>query len=406
MDTTLVLFEDEGFADLMPLVHWRTVFELLVGRKILLDRTAQRLQLPVGGVWTRPRMAEVAAQRCGAPVNKRATNGTVLVNGRWIFNERVSFPKPPCVGMVDADIAYVVCDAALADHLTSVDMLDPARRTAALASCPREAAPGRVLRYPWDVTGSLCDLLSDDWCDADATIESQLHERVLVEGEAGLHIGESTRVHPTAVLDASEGPIYISHDVEIGAQAVIEGPAYIGAGTCVRPHAWLHGGNAIGPVCRIGGEVDGCVIQGYTNKQHAGFLGHAYVGSWVNIGAGATNSDLKNTYGNVRVPIRGKAVDTGQQFFGCVIGDHAKIGINAAIPTGAVIGLSASIAATGLPPKFIPPFSWVTEKGAKRGDPLRLLDAACAAMARRNVEMTDEEVELFLALGERSAEFE
>jgi hypothetical protein len=156
----------------------------------------------------------------------------------------------------------------------------------------------------------------------------------------------------------------------------------------------------------MAGELHGCVISAYTNKQHAGFLGHAYVGSWVNLGAGCSNSDLKNTYGKIKVPINGTDVDTGTQFFGAIIGDHAKLGINATIPSGAVIGLAASVASSGMLPKYLPSFSWVTQERIRAGDPLRLLDAACAVMARRDVDMTDDEVELFSDLGTRVGSFE
>ncbi|MGB2988141.1 MAG: glucose-1-phosphate thymidylyltransferase [Phycisphaerae bacterium] len=262
------------------------------------------------------------------------------------------------------------------------------------------------MRYPWDIIRELSLLLEGDWRESDASIEPKLDRRLVLKNRSRIHVGERAYIHPTALIDATEGPIYISHDVRIGPYGVIEGPTYIGPGSAIRPHTWLHGGNAIGPVCRIGGEIHGCVICSYTNKQHAGFLGHAYVGSWVNIGAGATNSNLKNTYGKIRVPVNGVNVDTGQQFFGAIIGDHAKIGINATIPTGAVIGLSAVVASSRMLPKYVPSFSWVTEDGLRAGDPLRLLDAACAAMARRNVDMTDDEVELLLDLGTRVRFFE
>src|SRR5512145_799640 len=118
----------------------------------------------------------------------------------------------------------------------------------------------------------------------------------------------------------------------------------------------------------------GSVMHGYSNKQHHGFLGHAIVGSWVNLGAGATNSNLKNTYGRVRVPLRGRDVDTGLQFFGAIIADHAKIGINAAIPTRGVVGMVAGVVGTRVLPKFVPSFSWVTDDGVGSGDPVRALD--------------------------------
>jgi UDP-N-acetylglucosamine diphosphorylase / glucose-1-phosphate thymidylyltransferase / UDP-N-acetylgalactosamine diphosphorylase / glucosamine-1-phosphate N-acetyltransferase / galactosamine-1-phosphate N-acetyltransferase len=395
---SITLFEDEGYVGLLPLVYWRSVFELRVGRKIVLDRTAQRLGLPVSGVWTRHGIARVAAQRCGAPANQGVEPETILVNGRWLPNGPVDFPRAPCVGLIDTNVVFIVCDEGLARSLSPEDLLDPSRRTAELQSVPKVAAPGTVFHYPWNLVSELGPRLNQTWSDADASNEGRVDPLVIGDNANRLHIGEGTVIHPTAVLDPTGGPIYISHDVRIGAYCVIEGPAYIGPGTAVHPHAWLHGGNAIGPMCKIGGEVDGCIIDGYTNKQHEGFLGHSYVGCWVNIGAGATNSDLKNTYGRVRVPVNGREVDTGLQFFGTIIGDHAKIGINATIPTGAMIGFASVINAAKTAPKYVPSFSWVTDERMGAGDPNRLLDLAAAVLARRNVDMSDDEVELFLEL--------
>jgi len=401
-----VLFEDEGCFNLLPLVFWRSVFELQVGRKILLDRIAQRLGLPVTGVWTRDWLAPVAAQRCGAPANQPVQEGTILVNGRWIFEDEIAFPEGPCVGVIEGEVAYIVCDTKLADQLAAADLLDATRRKLSLNGISTIEAPGRLIHYPWDIIAALPDLLEGDWRRSDPVIESEVDDSLVLEPRDRIHVGERTYIHPTAVIDATVGPVYISHDVRIGAYSVIEGPIYVGPCSRVHPHAWLHGGNAIGPVCKVGGEMHACVLNGYSNKQHNGFLGHSYVGGWVNIGAGATNSDLKNTYGKIKVPINGVNVETDQRLIGAIIGDHAKLGINATVPTGAVIGLAASVAATGLLPKFVPSFSWVTESGVGSGDPLRLLDAACAAMARRDVDMTDEEVELFIDLGQRAKTYE
>ena len=401
MKRTLVLFEDDGYVDLLPLVFWRSVFELQVGRKILLDRTAQRLGMSVGGVWTRDWLSSVSGQRCGAPCNRPVEAGTVLVNGRWLVDETQSFPTAPCVGMVDSDVAYIVCDADLARRLRPSDLLDQSRRHAALEGVPRQSTTGRFFRYPWEIVANLGELLAADWKPGDASLESDVPQQVLADNEDRLHVGDQSRIHHTAIVRTDDGPVYLSIDVEIGPYCVLEGPLYIGPHCRIHPFTWLHGGNAIGPVCRVAGELVGCLMHSYVNKQHAGFLGHTYVGSWVNIGAGATNSNLKNTYGKIRVPLCGKDVETDLQFFGAIIGDHAKIGINATIPTGAVIGMAASINASRVAPKYVPSFGWVTDAGIREGDPLRLLDAACAAMARRNMDMTDEEVELFLDLGTR-----
>ena len=406
MERQLVLFEDEGFVDLLPLVFWRSVFELQIGRKILMDQTSQMLGLPLSGVWTRDYLAHVAAQRCGAPANQTAREGTVLVNGRLILVDPVQFPEPPAVGVVDGTVAWIVCDSKLATELAPGDLLDPDRRETVLAGVPVQKATGRLIRYAWDIVSDLPNLLQRDWQAGDAWIETELDANVQVRGRDQIHIGERTVIHPTTVLDASQGPIFISYDVTVGPYSVIEGPVYIGPQCRIQPHTWLHGANAIGPICKVAGEIVGCVIHSYSNKQHAGFLGHSYVGSWVNFGAGSTNSNLKNTYGKVGVPINGTEVDTHQQLFGAIIGDHAKIGINASIGTGTVIGFAAAIARTRFLPKFVPSFSWVTDDGIVRGDENRLLDAACAAMTRRNIDMTDDEVELFLDLGQRVRTYE
>ncbi len=406
MSETIVLFEDEGFLHLLPLVWWRSVFELRVGRKIQMDLIAQRTGLPLGGVWTREWYAPVAAQRCGAPANRPIRAGAILVNGRWTPEAHEGFPPPPCVGETPDGIAYIVCDEKLARSLRAPVLLDPPRRAEILESVPRRAAEGRLIRYPWDIIADLPERLERQWRPADATIESEIDLPFSDVDPKRLHVGERTSIHRTAVLDTSGGCIFISHDVQIGAHAVIEGPAYIGPGTRIRPHAHLYNGVALGPVCRVGGEVCRCVLHGYTNKQHAGFLGHAIVGSWVNFGAGTTNSNLKNTYGTVRVPLGGHPIDTGMRFFGAVIADHAKLGINTAIPTGAVIGLGVATASSGLLPKYLPSFSWVTDQGIRRGDPNRVLDIAAVVMSRRDVEMTDEEVELLIHLGEHVAEYE
>ncbi|MBI4719359.1 MAG: hypothetical protein HY763_16310 [Planctomycetes bacterium] len=399
---TVVLFEDERVGNFLPLVCWRSLFELSLGRHIVLDRMAQRLSLPVAGVWVRPALAGLASQRCGAPANRPLPDAAVLVNGRWLPDPAPAFPAPPCVGVNNEEVAYVVCDPRLAASLSPGVMLDGSRREEALHGVPRIPAPGRMIGFPWDVIAHLGNELTTEWQPGDACVEAELDPRVVVECRERLHVGQACRIHPTAVLDASAGPVFLSHNVAVGAHAVIQGPIYIGPGTQVNPHAWLHGGNAIGPVCRIGGEVHGCVILGYSNKHHHGFLGHSYVGSWVNLGAGSTNSDLKNTYGPVHVTLRGGDVNTGQTFFGAVIADFVKLGINATIPTGAMIGFSAMVATSHVIPRTVPAFAWVTDEGVRAGDADRLLDVATRVMARRGVDMTDDEVELFLNLGAKA----
>jgi UDP-N-acetylglucosamine diphosphorylase/glucosamine-1-phosphate N-acetyltransferase len=198
-------------------------------------------------------------------------------------------------------------------------------------------------------------------------------------------IAAGARLHPMVVIDAEHGPVYIDQGAEIHPFTRIEGPCYIG------PHSILLGakcreGNSIGPMCRVGGEVEESIIQGYSNKYHDGFLGHAYVGEWVNLGALTTNSDLKNDYTTVEVSLDGKgAIDTGSTKVGALIGDHAKTSIGTLLNTGAYVGAMALIAATGKPlPKFIPSFAWFLEGVVTKGFGKRkLYETAQTAMGRR-----------------------
>jgi len=394
----IVLFEDDGVERLLPLVCWRTVFELRLGRRLLFEGLQNQLGATIAGVWTRDLLADVTAERLNVPVNTPIEAGAVLVNGRWVPQGDVTFGEKPCVGICDGEIAYVCCDARLAKLLRPDVPLDQKQTTSALKNVPRIDADGWVVDYLWDLISKNAAVLRESFQPGDASIESAVDSRVILDNPDAIHIGSRVRIHPTCVIDATAGPITIDDDVTIGPFCVIEGPAYIGTATRINPHARLHGGNSIGPYCKLGGEIDGCIIHGYTNKQHAGFLGHSYVGSWVNLGAGTNNSDLKNTYGPVRVTMQGVEVDTGLQFFGAVIGDHVKTAINTTIPTGTVIGFAAMTATRSTLPKLVPSFAWLTDAGLAKGDPKRLLQVASQMMSRRNVTITEAQKHLFMRI--------
>lgn len=392
----IILFEDERATDLLPLTYWRAVFDLRVGRCTLREFASQALGVEVRGHWTRELVAEVTRRRHLLPVNDPIEEGFWLINGRWIPQGPLPDTDGPVVGTIDDDeIAFIRCDRALATSLTAAALLDPAQREKALKSVMHVRTEGVMIRHPWDVIANLTAQFQREWDAVGQAGVRKPDPGVLTEGENPVHIAESASIHSTAVLDARNGAIFIDEEVSVGPYSVLEGPLFVGAGSRVHAHARIHGGNAIGPACRVGGEVEGCVLQAHVNKQHLGFLGHAIVGEWVNIGAGACNSDLKNTYGEVRVDIAGKRIDTGLTFFGGALGDHAKIGINASLPTGAWVGFAAQCAAGYTAPTFVPSFTWIDTDGLGRGDPDRLLVTAARMMGRRGVTIRPAEEELF-----------
>jgi UDP-N-acetylglucosamine diphosphorylase/glucosamine-1-phosphate N-acetyltransferase len=217
----------------------------------------------------------------------------------------------------------------------------------------------------------------------------------LLNGEA-IHVGRGTRIKPCVVIDAEDGPVWIGEDVTVYPHVYIQGPCYIGDGCTIQPGAAIKEGTHLGPVCKVGGEVEASIIQGYSNKQHDGFLGHSYLGSWVNIAADCINSDLKNTYGSIRVPVNGYEVDSGEMFVGMLVGDHSKSGINVSFPTGAVVGFCSSIFAPQSP-KYVPSFSWITGERTARYDVQRGVDLARRVMARRKKDMSEAEAQVFRA---------
>ena len=162
----------------------------------------------------------------------------------------------------------------------------------------------------------------------------------------GVFVAGGRELPANVVLDTTSGPIVIDVDVELGPFSVIKGPVSIGRGAKISPHALLKGPITVGHTTKIGGEVGSSVIEPYSNKVHYGYLGASWLGSWVNLGAGTCNSNLKNTYGTIRVSYESGKVDTGLQFLGCVIGDYTKTAINTSIYTGKIVGVCSNVYGT------------------------------------------------------------
>jgi UDP-N-acetylglucosamine diphosphorylase/glucosamine-1-phosphate N-acetyltransferase len=207
----------------------------------------------------------------------------------------------------------------------------------------------------------------------------------IVIGDPGDIFLLSQGIEPGVVFDTRNGAIIVEEGAEVRSGARLEGPLYIGAGTRILGGAVR--GSVFGPECRIHGEVAASVFLGYANKSHDGFVGHSVVGRWANLGAGTITSNLKNTYGDVRVEIAGDRFDTGRQFLGSIVGDHAKTAIGTLLSTGTVIGAGANVFGTGAVPRWVPPFAWGTDD-AKVMDEEGFLKTAHRVLPRRHVAIT------------------
>ncbi len=292
-------------------------------------------------------------------------------------------------------------------------------RTAAEAIAQRQLPPvdkardvverdGRLLGSIWDVLRHRDDAIALDLAlltrSSGAQLLHEAPEGAHLVGEHAVVAPSSTAVYPTAVLDASRGPIALAENVVVRPGAVLCGPCFVGRGSTILDRALVKPNTAVGPVCKIAGEIGGTIVQGFSNKAHEGHLGDSWLGQWVNLGAGTTNSNLRNTYTPVRAPASPTAqerLDTGLLFAGCVLGDFVKTAICTRIMAGTVVGTGAMLASSQPARGAVAPFAWITDDGRQTYELQRFLAAARTMQARRSVTLTKAQEALLKSLHER-----
>ncbi|HEX4682817.1 MAG TPA: putative sugar nucleotidyl transferase [Gemmatimonadaceae bacterium] len=224
---------------------------------------------------------------------------------------------------------------------------------------------------------------------AQATTKPPAHATVIGDQPVIIVHADGTQrtvIEPHVVFDASGGPILVQPGTHIRAFTRITGPCYIGR------EVQVLGGDisvcSVGDVCKVRGEVANTIFLGHSNKGHDGFVGHSYLGRWVNLGASTVTSNLKNTYGTVALWTPGGVRDTGMQFLGTMFGDHVKTGIGLRLTTGCVLGMAANVF-DQMPPKVVAPFSWGGKAPYDTYRADKFVETAARAMARRHVELSD-----------------
>jgi UDP-N-acetylglucosamine diphosphorylase/glucosamine-1-phosphate N-acetyltransferase len=215
--------------------------------------------------------------------------------------------------------------------------------------------PGVLLRGVYDLVPALERLLREDLVALLGDSDPIPRAATVIGDPAWLALREAA-IEPGVVFDTTAGPVVLESGVEVKAGTRLEGPLWAGANT--RLVGGPIRGSAIGPWCVVRGEMAATVMLGYANKSHDGFIGHSVLGRWVNLGAGTITSNLKNTYGPVRLQITGAAIETGQMFLGSLFGDHAKTAIGTLLSTGTVVGAGANVFDGVRAPKYVPPFAW------------------------------------------------
>lgn len=334
---SIVIFEDEQVARLHPITLSRPAYAVTCGSYRLIDWLAM-WQQPLRAI-VRPHLAEL--QKIDFPQfqSPRATPGKLLlVNARLVPSATVLRTLRSLSEMHTSGAFYWQGELAAAilttdAWLTSSDPVQLADqfKLVGLEQMPKQEADLPLFRYPHDVVAWNMKILVEN-------LEQRITSGNYREVADGVFAAERVKLGQYVVTDTDAGPVVIDEGASIGPYVLLRGPAYLGPRVKVIEHAAIKDAVSVGHTVKIGGEVEASVIESYSNKQHHGFLGHSYLGSWINLGAGTCNSDLKNTYGHVKMDYRGESVATGMQFMGCVVGDYSKSAINTSIFTGKVIG--------------------------------------------------------------------
>lgn len=450
MPPVLCIFEDERYPNFFPLSLDRPIFDLSVGTQSLRSRLAEELNPQSLSLICRPYLAAVLREEEAresprpALVNELPAGEILFLNGRVLAygSELADLVSPITKETVLHKLGTIVAARLSAERASafatymggfisdeSVEKAVQELKRAAASETPKERETSeeerdnarskalarwvqqsgvklaetnaRLLSHSWQLIAENRACIVDDFQKnplRGTAPETELFKGVELINENDIVIGANVEVRSGTVLDASEGAIVVANNVRIEPNAIIYGPCAIGEGSIVRGGAKVGHGTTLGKQCRVGGEVEECIFASYSNKQHEGFMGHSYVGSWVNIGAGSCTSDLKNNYGLVKAWTAGRMRDTGRRFLGATIGNHAKIAINSRLNTGAVVGFNANIVSVGFPPKYVPSFTWKLEPEFTRCELESAVETARIMMDRRNVNFTAAHGELFAVL--------
>jgi len=404
------LFEDEDYKNFLPLTYTRPVFECRSGIFTFLERVQKAYSESRILLFTRPYLAPTLSKRVSHPVNKpkQIDDHMLLINGSLLVDEKLrKLAEKKLAKNVLMLQNNRLAMASLSEEVArkyGEELCKPLSK-ALLRKLSKEcktltAAKLPLMSFLWDLVNQNTDLIKKDYAEVDKReSEGLLDEKAIVYGDKrSVYVGKGAFVEAFVLLDAREGPVFVGNETLIHSGSRITGPSYIGDKTIVAS-GLIREGCSIGPVCRVGGEMEETIIQGYSNKYHTGFVGHAYIGEWINLGAATTNSDLKNTYGSVKVEIEKKRVDTKSMKIGCFIGDHVKTSIGTQIYTGKKIGVAAHV--HGFVTEDVPSFTiWARSLGAKNVE-LSLQSAVETqkrVFSRRGVKQTREDIKLLETL--------
>ncbi len=393
--TSICIFEDNHFSQLYPMTLTRPVFDLRCGIFLLKEKILRCFSEYSVHLLCRGYLEEVFQEsHPNSKINELSSessefclfiNGRVLADAEFLSNLN---KEKEWICTHKGTVVAAFLGRENRTRLTSKEhnIVDFKQ----LKEVEKTEIAANLINYPWDLINHNSKQIESDFIalNAGGEILGSVSKHAILLNRENIRIGLSSSVKAGAILDAGHGPIYIGENVTIMANAVIVGAAFVGDNSTIKIGAKVYEGTSIGECCKVGGEVQETIFHSFGNKQHDGFLGHSYLGQWVNLGADTNNSDLKNNYGTVKVFIDGEFVDSRSKFVGLFMGDHSKSGINTMFNTGTVVGAMSNIYGGGFPPRNIPSFAWGGSDGFVTHDLEKAIETARIVMARRGVEMS------------------
>ena len=378
--TSLVLLDhprgDRDADALAPITTARPLAEVRAGAKLIRERWASALGVDVVGVIAAARLLGFEE-----PDSVRVLRDDDVLDAGTIV-ARSDFAPSLSETTRGAHDTWTFQGEVVAASLDRACLVRDLRATGIQPGKTAWMLDGWMLGHAWDVIGHLPAMLGSDALHiARATLPSDvMPDDVRVLGSFPVRIADTATIEPFVVLDASQGAIVIEEHAIVRSFSRLAGPFVLG-----RHSQWVGGSGhtvSIGDHCKVSGEASTSILCGHANKGHDGFLGHSYLGRWTNLGAGTVTSNLKNTYGSVSFA----GVDSGLQFLGSLLGDHAKTGILTRLNTGSCIGAGANVISDDVVPNIVPPFAWGSQ--GDRYDRERFFQTAERVMARRKVTLT------------------
>jgi UDP-N-acetylglucosamine diphosphorylase/glucosamine-1-phosphate N-acetyltransferase len=384
-----ILFDGEERDNLLPLTYTRPVAELRIGILTIREKWENYL-----GFTTSTLTEEYLSKKF--PLVEADIN--LMINASYCPNEKLvrllkSLKEKEAVYYKDGLVAFV-----------TVKDEEPE-----LSEYTRIDFDGDLIHieYPWDIFMNNERAIDEDFPLVTDGRESQpISETNRVLKPENIFIEEGADVE-FAILNASEGPIYIGKNALVMENVSIRGRLALCESAVIKMGAKIYGSTTIGPNSTVGGEVKNVILTAYSNKGHEGYLGNAVLGEWCNLGADTNNSNLKNNYAEVKVwnyPEE-RFIPTGLQFCGLIMGDHSKAGINTMFNTGTVVGVNANIFGSGFPRNFVPSYSWGGSAKTITYRTNKAVETAKLVMARKNIEFTEADQEIFDYIFEETSKY-